>query len=267
MTSFEDHLRQQLAEAADDAPRYRPELLTVARTLTPRARRRSRPSARLMVAAVVIVLVGAVAVWSFPGLDILSGGDNAMCSSALTREGRTYSWRHDLAALPGDLVPVGRAVEPGCDDGGGPVVDRKVDVFALLGLDPAKYLVAGRAVWSTTDDPLPATIRPLLRAPACEADRDQTVEGTVTRVSVRYGDDFALVPPYRLGVWVDGGEVPGGYAAVELRITVTAKTDGSTDRNLLRAALKDAARVRVVVGCKGAAYEAASMSLAEPASE
>ena len=76
-----------------------------------------------------------------------------MCSSALTRDGRTYSWRHDLAALPGDLVPVGRAVEPGCDDGGGPVVDRTVDVFALPGLDPAKYLVAERAVWSTTDDP------------------------------------------------------------------------------------------------------------------
>ena len=66
MTRFEDHLRHQLTDAAEDAPRYRPELLTGAPTSTPRGRRRSRPSPRLLAAAVVLVLLGAAAVWSFP---------------------------------------------------------------------------------------------------------------------------------------------------------------------------------------------------------
>jgi hypothetical protein len=106
-----------------------------------------------------------------------------LCAALLDWNGVRY--QGSSFRLPPELGErLGEGILPGCDDGGGPVSEQKVQVFAVEGVDPAVAVATEDAdgVWlapaySRPGVSYPPVLERVLLGPPCEASTPFVVEG------------------------------------------------------------------------------------------
>lgn len=257
MTDFEDDLRRRLTAAADGAPPWRSELLTAPAAVIPPADRRRRPG-WLVAAAAAAVVVGGGAWWvsSQPPTD----SSTASCAGVLRYAGATYTLGGPLVSVPAGVSGAGTGTVLGCDDGGGASQDITVGVQNLPGIERTQVVTTTDGYWVAEGVSVPDALQPLLRPAPCEGASDRTLDGVVVSIDTELSESAGPTTPYSLGLEVDGGDVPGGFARTTLEVAVTATTRGAADRTTLLASLRDGARVRVTARCVGTGFEAVSLA-------
>ncbi|KRE62461.1 hypothetical protein [Nostocoides sp. Soil756] len=265
MTDFEDDLRRRLAVAAGEAPAWRADLLPSdpedvrdiedAGTAAPG---RPRRPVWLAAAAAAAVVVGGGAWWVAAQPPTSTG--SASCAGVLRYQGAQYVQGGPLQSLPSGITDAGGGTLLGCDDGGGATPDEAVTVQALPDVAPARAVVIGGDYWLADGQPAPDALQRLLQPVPCTGDGTLDLRGTAASIDTEVDAGVGPAVPYTLGVTVDGGDVPGGFARTTIDVAVTAATRGGDDRALVVAALQDGARVRVTARCQGTGYEAVSLT-------
>lgn len=258
-TAFEEALRGLLAEAADPvAWPEEPAVDAPAAAAAPAGRRTRR---WLLVAAAGVLLCGA-GVW---GSAILSPEDtgDAKCAAVLDWHGTRYTGYGELLRVPVTTeVLAGRAVAPGCDDGGGPSGGYDLAVSRIPGVPPDEAFLAGGGVYVSG----PITnqrLRSLFEELPCTLDGPTVVAGQALGVlPAGRATGHLPEPPYRISFRVDAGDplLGSDYTAVIIELRVSDKTVGGTDESLVFGSLQDGGTMSATVGCTGARYSAVSLS-------
>ena len=182
-------------------------------------------------------------------LSACSGGTrshaDAECAALLDWNGVRYQGAG--FRLPPELGErLGEGTYPGCDDGGGPVSEQDVQVFAVEGVDPAVAVATedSHGVWlapaySGPGVSYPPELERVLLGPACEARAPFVVEGLMEGGTNRL---FALEVDR-----TDGAGRP--YRGLLLELVVD---DGAILPSVPLGRLSYLDRMRVRVGCREA---------------
>jgi len=227
------------------------------------ARTRRRLLWLVAVTVSVVALVGG-GTW----LAAMSGeraSPEGACASEIVFEGRTYAGYGDPLRTPRRGERLGVATTPTCVDGqrsGG----EQLDVWSLPGVEPSVAVMADGVVWiEGRPSALPERLHELTEPVACTAPGQSTVTGRLMSVEAPMdGEDFRPRPPYQAMVVADGGSSlpPPEYSRVTIEVTVTSRTEGGSDAELIAGALRDGDHLDITVRCAAGAFEAISWELA-----
>lgn len=280
--TFDQELRDRLAEAAEGAPPFRPELLglgrgregTASETSAPVVPlRRRMPGRWVGVAAAAALVAGGGAWWALDGRTpdsspgTVAGTDDgggvtrgsaASCAAVLTWDGRTWTPGPTLVSVPREGSPVGTGTLPGCDDGGGAVAARQVTLTPIPGVPTSEAVLGDSTVWVLQGAPPPAGLHALTEPVRCTA--PGTVVGAPVGVLGPNGSDGGADlarPPYVLELLAEQPE-DSPYRVRMVDVRVTAAT--GADAGVLRQALDSSTRVRVTTTCSGTTFVATAIS-------
>lgn len=256
MTEVEHDPPDGLAHTGPTAPGSRP-VGPTARPIVRLSRRRGPVSG--VVAATTALIVGGALWWAATVEPDTAG--SASCAGVMDHAGRTFVAGGHLTSVPHGRSPNGTGTVAGCDDGGGRVLDRQVEVHTIPGVDPRQAVLADGTFWLLRGTDAPAELRALLVAPPCRGADEQVLAGHAVSIEGEATEGSPLpAPPFVLEVRVDGGDVPGGYEQTTVEVRVTGGTDGATDAAFLRSAIQDGEPVRVTARCVGTAFEAITLT-------
>ena len=129
--------------------------------------------------------LGALALLGCALLSACSGGTASEGSCAALLDWNGVRYQGSGFRLPPELGErLGEGTYPGCDDGGGPVSEENVQVFAVEGVDTAVAVATGdgAGVWlapaySRPGASYPPALERVLLGPPCEASAPFVVEG------------------------------------------------------------------------------------------
>ena len=88
-------------------------------------------------------------------------GEAAACAALVEYRGHTYDGHGELRRDPATTGRVGTGTAPGCDDGGGSIEARTVEVAELADLPMSRALLVDGTLYVRSDRPFPASARAL----------------------------------------------------------------------------------------------------------
>lgn len=197
----------------------------------------------------------------------VSGGD-ASCALLIRYRGAVYEGTGVGVAPPAGR-PLGEAVLPGCDDGGGASADEEVEVAELQGVSPDVALV-----WPGYEDvvfirrgaTLPQAVEDLLRPPACDS-RDEPIDLAGPWLGILGADGYTevdLKPPYDVDLFVEESSAPR-YDRAFLTVRVPASLGEPLTRADVESSLWEGGTVSARVRCGDeGAYVAERIAAAPP---
>ena len=270
-TRFEEQLRAQLREAADEAPAFRG--LSDDWSTRRATRRRTRPW--LAAAAAVVITGAAIGV----GWQVLPGGSgghpgggaNASCAMTLKFHGVTYVLGGgDQVRTPHRGEALGTGIVPGCNDTGvdRPAPSKHRRVYAIPGISPQQAILGseGLVLVPRASHTLPAALREIYQPLACTRSGQSTMSGHLTGET--FGglreDAGRVRVPYTATFEADRGSwLPlKRYTNVRITVRITDATTGGQDAALARAALQEGKRVAVTMRCDGSKFVATALRAA-----
>ncbi len=279
MTKFEEQLRTQLRDAADQAPEFhglkQPEQEGSGPldrdTATSRRKRFALTAPRLVAVAVAVAVAGTgVSWWTLNDTDSSNGVSGASCATDLHFRGHTYGAGPRVMRTPKLGPSLGTGVMPGCEDTGGPgspgkSPDEHLRIHKIPGVNPDIAVFANGDIWMNLNvTKRPAQMRPLFKPVTCSNSGTFAVSGQIIGMNAQVESDFQPRTPYTATLVVDKG--PGlaltDYRNVTLKVRVTGATVDGRDPGLLRAALSEGHRVVASLKCADHNFVATEFKLA-----
>lgn len=288
MNDFETDLRNRLAAAADQAPKFAgldPDRQPAtehpatehrisdpsASDLSASRRGPRRGTSWLLVAAAIAAVVAGGSWWSLTR-DTADPGV-ASCPSVLILNGQQYGANGDLVRVPRPGARLGTATFPSCADGdSGATKGGSVETFRIPGVPPETAFFADGKVWVNGSlTTRPASLDELYKPVTCAGSGTGTFTGHLTAMDAQVTADYQPEAPYTATFVVDdvetgtGGDTAdlglGRYSSVTVQIRVTASTEGGTDATFLRAALGQGKLAQMDAQCDGAKFLATRLAL------
>lgn len=262
MSDFERRLAAGLDRAAEQAPAFTG-LAADARPASDR--RRSSWRTPVLVAAALALLAGGVGFWAV--LDGPDRGGDTDCAALIVYDGARYVGHGGPESLdrmprPGEVL--GKAREPGCDDGNGAAQPRTLEVRAVPGVPPATAVMADDNLYlAESVTRWPDELAPLRQPVRCTDAITEVTGDWIAHEGPMPEQDAELKPPYVAVIVADhGAGLPlERWASVTIRVKVTDATDGGTDKELVKASLQGGAPLTAEVHCDGDAFVADRVAL------
>lgn len=276
MDDFDANLRDDLAQAAEQAPTFRGLDTTAAEPdtssgrssgfddVTTQRRRKLRPAVWIPAAAAAVVAALAVPLAMNGNGDLDEGSSGqASCAARLELGGQTYSGHGEGIRQPRIGAKIGEATLLGCQD----VPDESVVAYPVPGVPTAQAVYAIGGVWVAEDlQAVPSAIAALDEPVSCASPGPVTFTGDwIAARGPMPANDNEMVLPYTAQIVAESGDkLPlGEWASVQLDVRVTDATRGGNEPQSIEKSLRGNVPVTVTAHCEGGRFVADSMRMAQ----
>jgi hypothetical protein len=207
-------------------------------------------------AVLLLPLLAASCVGGGVGSSDQQQSPSASCADVIDFQGQRYVGHGELARVPQTTGHTETGIAPACDDGGGAVSQRRVEVRELEDVPMNRAVLADGRLYVKMHDTLPEVVRSWLVAPTCDTPGSFTLTGTWTGVTAKVQPkvDGGIRPPYRVRVRITEG--PQRYVGSLLMLNATGETDPVLGRRDVTSSLWRGGNVNATVHCDGDTFVA-----------